>query len=132
MTLISLRGHHLICLHFFTGEGYSSEFVENLYAILERTKNENIIITYGADNVCKRCPSLIDGVCKDEKEISEMDKTALELLKLEIKETVSWNEIRRNLPKIFNFWYRLYCIPCIYLGVCSNTYLFKSLRDISI
>lgn len=129
--MIYLRGHHLICLHFFTGEGYSSEFVQNLYMVIERAKNENITITYGADNICKKCPFLINGFCKDEKEILEMDKTALDLLKLEIRKIVSWNEIRKSLPKIFNDWYRLYCVPCIYLGACSSTYLFNSLRNIS-
>lgn len=126
--MIYLRGHHLICLHFFTGEGYNKEFVENLYSVIDRAMDENIHVTEGADEICKKCPHLINNICKDEKEIAEMDKTALELLKLKITDNVSWDEIEKKLPEIFNHWYKLYCIPCIYLDVCLKTSLFKSLR----
>ena len=30
LTMLRLRAHHLICLQFFKGEGYSLEFIENL------------------------------------------------------------------------------------------------------
>ncbi len=130
--MIYLRGHHLICLHFFTGEGYSKEFVENLYSVINRTENEIIHVAEGADEICKKCPYLIDNICKDEKEIADMDKTALKLLKLKTTDNVSWDEIKKNLLEIFNHWYKLYCVPCIYMDVCSKTSLFKSLRKSSI
>lgn len=131
MTMISLRGHHFICLHFFTGEGYNSEFIENLYAVLDRTKNEPVVVIEGADDICKKCPHLINSLCKDEKEIAEMDKTAMDLLKIKAMDIVSMNEISEKLPDVFQKWYRLYCIPCIYLNVCSKTNLFKSLCNLS-
>ncbi len=126
--MIYLRGHHLICLHFFTGEGYNKEFVENLYTVIDRTKDEIILVVEGADEICKKCPYLINIICKDEKEIAEMDRTALELLKLKTNNTVSWDYLKEKLPEIFTHWYKLYCIPCIYLNVCSKTSLFKSFR----
>lgn len=129
--MIYLRGHHFICLHFFTGEGYSEEFVENLHAVIGRAKNEGIFVVEGADDVCKKCPFLVKRTCKDEKEIAEMDKIALGLLNLKIMDTVSWDKIKEKLPEIFNRWYSLYCIPCIYLNVCSKTALLNSLRNIS-
>lgn len=36
----SLRGHHLICLHFFKGEGYDAAFVENLARVIAQTKKK--------------------------------------------------------------------------------------------
>lgn len=131
MAVISLRGHHLICLNFFTGEGYNIEFVENLNTIFKRAKNENILVIEGADEVCKKCPFLINNICKDENEITEMDKNAMDLLKIKIMNTISMHEIRKKLPEVFNLWYRLYCINCIYLKVCSKTSLFISLCNLS-
>ena len=66
-----LRAHHLICLHFFKGEGYTPEYVENLRFIVGRAKaRERIEVVMGADDVCKPCPFLKDGICeKGEEEI---------------------------------------------------------------
>ncbi len=121
--MILMRGHHFICLHFFSGEGYSRDFVENLYAIVERTKNEKILIVEGADDICKKCPFLINGACKNEEEISEMDKNALQLLNFKVADTFLWDEIKRKLHHIFNQWYSIYCISCSYFNICSNNAL---------
>ncbi|GLI54110.1 DUF1284 domain-containing protein [Thermodesulfovibrio yellowstonii] len=129
--MIYLRGHHLICLHFFTGEGYNKEFVENLHAVIGRVENENVFVIEGADDICKKCPYLINNVCKDEKEIGEMDKTALDSLNLKTMDNISWDEIKEKLPEFFTHWYEYYCIPCTYLKICSKTSLFKSLRKFS-
>ena len=61
---IKLRGHHLVCLHFFRGEGYSAEYVENLTRILERVEaGAEIGVSAEADDVCGVCPSLKGGKC---------------------------------------------------------------------
>ncbi|HDL01563.1 MAG TPA: DUF1284 domain-containing protein, partial [candidate division Zixibacteria bacterium] len=31
--MVRLRAHHLICLHFYRGEGYSEGFIENLETV---------------------------------------------------------------------------------------------------
>jgi len=46
-----LRGHHLICLNFFRGEGYSEDFIKNIYSVM---KKEKVEIVKGADDVCAR------------------------------------------------------------------------------
>ncbi len=74
---INFRGHHLICLHFFEGEGYDADFVENLKNIMQRTENENINVCDGPDDVCEKCPFLKDYKCQydsnADEEIREMD-----------------------------------------------------------
>ena len=91
---MKLRGHHLICLNFFKGEGYSEEFVEIIKRIL---KEKEIEVVTGADDVCSKCPYLRGGFCdykeNAEKEIRELDKLACELLSP--GSITSWNEIRR-------------------------------------
>lgn len=129
--MIYLRGHHLICLNFFNGEGYNRAFIENLKEILLRARKEAIEVVEGADDVCGKCPFLIDGICKDEEEIREMDKVALDLLKRKFGDILYWSELDNMLPEIFSLWYRQYCIPCGYLEICSETFLFNSLRKLS-
>lgn len=125
MEKISMRGHHLICLNFFTGEGYDREFVDNLYNIIEKTINKKVLIVEGIDDICKKCPFNINNACKDEEEINLMDKKALELLRFKVDEIIRWGDIGQKLPEIFVDWYNLYCIQCSYKNTCSKTPLFK-------
>ena len=54
---MKLRGHHLVCLHFFTGEGYTKEFIDNLNRILKKAEaGEEIEVINSADDVCIKCP----------------------------------------------------------------------------
>jgi hypothetical protein len=118
---VLLRGHHLICLNFFRGEGYSEEFIDNLYAVI---KKEDLEIVKGADDVCKKCPYLKEGKCRsndysDEK-IHLQDKEALRLLGLEPEMIVDWKMIASKLPEILEEWKAEFCCSCGYRKVCFN------------
>ncbi len=75
-----LRGHHLICLNFFRGEGYSDDFIKNIYSVVGKEKVE---IVEGADDVCSRCPYLKENKCSNNEYTDEkillQDKAALKL-----------------------------------------------------
>lgn len=126
-----LRGHHLICLHFFNGEGYSQEFITNLKETLQETGHAPVDICSGADEVCTKCPYLKDSSChydkNAEEDIRAMDKKALELLNLPAGSKEDWNDIRNAVPGIFNQWYVSYCKSCDWLKVCRKNALFQRL-----
>ena len=116
-----LRGHHLICLNFFRGEGYSKEFIENLYDVI---KKESIEIVTGADDVCGKCPYLKEGKCRssdytDEK-IHLQDREALRLLGFKPGMIVSWKILASKLPEIIDEWKSEFCLACGYRKVCFN------------
>ncbi len=117
-----LRGHHLICLQFYRGEGYSDTFVENLERVVSRAKEEGILIVEGADDVCKHCPYLIDGKCNykenAEEEIKYLDVLALTLLGLSSGRTASWKEIEEKLPDVLEEWISQACEGCEWRSVC--------------
>ncbi len=122
---IKLRGHHLICLHFFKGEGYNPEFVKNLREILKRVEaGEEIEVYSGADNVCKMCPYLKGNRClydeDAETEIREMDRRAVKLLNIKTHERVKWLDIKGKIPEIFHEWLREYCESCDWRKVCEK------------
>jgi hypothetical protein len=128
---IKFRGHHLICLHFFSGEGYNSEFVANLREILKRVEaGEEIEVCPGADDICKKCPYLKEDRClygrNTESEIREMDRTAIKFLRLKNQEGVKWEDIREKIPEILNEWSGEYCKNCAWRKVCEKTTNYKN------
>ncbi len=129
-----LRGHHLICLHFFCGEGYSPDFVQYLRSILERAGNEGIEVCSGPDDVCRRCPHFSDDQCRyneqAEGEIREMDRLALELLDLSKGMVAEWTMIRQAIPSIFLEWYAASCIDCDWRWACEGKELFQELKQV--
>jgi len=128
----SLRGHHLLCLHFFNGEGYSPEFIRNLEMRLQEIEDCGAEICSGADDICRKCTYLKDTFCQytknADKEISEMDTTALRLLGVSIGSSVSWDSIKTILPQIFSEWYRRYCQDCSWEKVCNKNKHFRELK----
>ncbi|KMW73917.1 2Fe-2S ferredoxin [Photorhabdus luminescens subsp. luminescens] len=49
---IFLRGHHLLCILTYAGNGYSPDFVENYNRIIPRIRDEDILIVAGPDDIC--------------------------------------------------------------------------------
>jgi hypothetical protein len=131
---IKLRGHHLVCLHFFRGEGYNTEYVENLRRILERVEaGAEIEVSAEADDVCGVCPSLKGGKCSyaadAEIGIREMDMTALSLLGLTDRDYVRWADMREKLPEIFPQWTSRYCKACGWRKACEKQEKFYRFAD---
>jgi uncharacterized protein len=129
---IKLRGHHLICLHFFHGEGYNPEFVTNLSGIIKRAlAGEEIAVQSGPDDVCEMCPHLKGGACSYDKEadyeIREMDKAALELLQVKIGARVKWSDMREIIRGIFSRWSGTYCRMCDWKNACGKDASFRGL-----
>lgn len=126
-----LRGHHLICLHFFGGEGYSKEFVENLKSVLATAGRRPVEIYEGPDDVCRKCFHLKNEVCGfsdcADEEIRKMDQRALDLLRAVCGTKALWEEIRQYLPRIFGEWYTSYCRSCGWRKACENNGFFRDL-----
>jgi len=123
---IKLRGHHLICLHFFRGEGYNPEFADNLREILKNIEaGAEIEVCSEPDDVCKMCPYIKDTMCfykKDaEPEIREMDRTALNLLRLKTGSIINWQHVKSLIPEILPEWSKQYCHDCDWREVCEKT-----------
>jgi len=126
-----LRGHHLICLHFFNGEGYDEAFIKNLRHTLSRAKKEMITVSSGADNVCTSCLHLKQNKCQyeenAEESIQEMDAKALALLNLSCNDQIGWVTLKNRIPEIFSDWFASYCKNCNWRGTCEKVEFFREL-----
>lgn len=108
--MIRLRPHHLLCIRGFRGKGYSEAFIRNMSEIVANlneaagqtdateyredyglTSNPacrgdsslNVMIVFGADDICRCCPHLTDeGVCDQDEKVSAYDRRAAEVLGL--------------------------------------------------
>jgi len=63
---LSIRAHHLLCLHGFRGLGYDEEFVRNMAAIHRRLceeKDLKIKVVDTADDICESCPHILPDCC---------------------------------------------------------------------
>lgn len=100
-----LRGHHLLCLQGFQGYGYDKAFVENMTEInrIRKLANTTISLTDSPDDICKACPNLKDGLCKNKKQnenIKSMDKEVLS--KLDPSKEYKALNLFKEVETIFN------------------------------
>ena len=85
---VRLRGHTLLCLQGFRGEGYSPEFIANMAAI-HRTLTDHpevlVEVLASPDAVCAACPHRHPSGCmlngeRSEEEMIEQDHEVLRRL----------------------------------------------------
>lgn len=64
---VRLRGHHLLCLLTFVGEGYTPSFTRNYHVVARRlSAGEPIEIVDGPDDICAPMLGLADAHCHNE------------------------------------------------------------------
>lgn len=82
--MLLLRPHHINCIFFFRGLGYSDEFVNGMYSILEfLTKNPDskIKLTLNCDALCSNCPNKQNNnLCITEEKVEALDLNALKYI----------------------------------------------------
>jgi len=98
---IRLRGHTLLCLQGFRGEGYSPGFTDNL-ASIHRDLNGNpdhpVELTEEPDAVCGACPHRAAAGCTlngmgSEAGMQAQDRHVLKLLGLKAGSVVRWRDV---------------------------------------
>ena len=80
---INLRPHHLLCIAFFKGKGYSDEFVYNMTSIvslLNKDDSTPIALVLGEDDLCTNCPNNQNGICTAEDKSSRYDQLTITAL----------------------------------------------------
>ncbi|MBO4982345.1 MAG: DUF1284 domain-containing protein [Lachnospiraceae bacterium] len=73
-----IRAHHGMCLAFFEGKGYSSEFTEHMAQVQKLLeKNPAVCITAEVDMICSHCPNRQGGICTAAGKVLEYDRQVL-------------------------------------------------------
>ncbi len=100
-----LRGHTLLCLQGFRGEGYSPAFVENMGEIHRRLSTEPttpVRIIAQPDLICRACPHLQSDGCHlkgpgFEEPMRRQDREVMARLGIAEGEILAWGEILRRI-----------------------------------
>ena len=95
MSEYSIRPHHMLCLQFFEGKGYSDEFSKNMMKIKDSLDSEDPVvkIVKGVDDICFLCPNRKDKLCKDEELVNSYDQRVMENVEGHIGDKISWSEL---------------------------------------
>ena len=100
-----LRAHHLLCLKGFQGYGYDEKFTQNMTGINSKRKQPQttVLLTDSDDDICKSCPNLVDGVCRDESHNENIVRMDREVLKrLDFEKEYDSIELFDKIDEIFN------------------------------
>ena len=125
---LRLRPHHLVCLQFYRGQGYSASYVENLSRVVASAAEGPVLVVEGQDSVCVACPGLApDGTCLDpmagESEVRRLDRLALAVLGVRVGEECSLAHARELLEAdaiAAGRWRFDACAGCTWEDVCEG------------
>lgn len=130
--MLRLRPHHINCLFFYRGMGYSEAFVEKMNAVekaLLRDHNTQIELISGCDVLCESCPHQEDHHrCKSDDKVLKLDANILGAYKLEVHTPYTFEFIKENIYKHFNSQkFESICSACEWYkqGVCSTEHIEK-------
>ena len=98
---LSLRAHHLLCLHGFQGLGYDDRFVENMAEVCKRVRAEpgpEIVVVDEPDDICAPCPHTFGSACGKsggdaEERAKELDHRVLAKLGINPEQVFSRNDL---------------------------------------
>ncbi len=121
MSEIKLRPHHILCISFFEGKGYSPEFVCNMKSVMQSlNRNGQVLLIDGGDDICICCPKYGSGRCVCENKVNQYDEAVRSVCKLETNQTLSWQElISLAASRIIEPGLRKeICGDCQWSGIC--------------
>ena len=124
MSSVKLRPHHLLCLHFFEGKGYSDEFTANMTSVklsLEQL-DPRIELVRSADIICGSCPNNINGVCSSEEKVKRYDGTVLSICGIDTDCGLSFSRLQSIVLEKIVYPHRLQdvCGDCQWSFICAK------------
>lgn len=127
--MLKLRGHHLLCIQFFQGYGYNTDFTKKMSELILDLKNNpslSIGLTASCDSICTNCPWCKDNHCrisskKNENKLIEKDRQILSLLDLEEGTAISAGGLNKKVINLLsNINLIDVCGKCQWFAICQK------------
>ena len=75
----AVRAHHGMCLAYFRGIGYSSDFTKNMWAMKQLLEEDpKVRLVAGTDDICAACPNRLGDSGRDQKKVLQYDRQVLD------------------------------------------------------
>ncbi|MDA3936059.1 MAG: DUF1284 domain-containing protein [Actinomycetota bacterium] len=114
-SFVRLRGHHLICLHFFLGSGRSPEFAKVVLRTRAQLDKNAAIVVKENDDVCEHCATRIEdeATCAgDNCGPCNLDAVAMDILGVRVGEIIEFSDIGHRLTDGIDVWREHACSAC--------------------
>lgn len=98
--MLILRPHHLFCIKWFVGNGYSPEFTKNMYKIIEKLNKpqSQAIITLDSDDICLKCPNMTPNkICTAYEKVSCMDSKIIKYFSLSLGKPYKYSYLHNKI-----------------------------------
>lgn len=125
--MLLLRPHHINCLFFYKGLGYSKDFIEgmdNILNLVKKDPNTKIKLIVNCDDLCNNCPNKqSDDVCMTKEKVAKLDYDTLQVYNLKENQEYTFEEIINTIYKGFNKnKFKKICRSCNWYkeGICSE------------
>ena len=116
--MIKIRPHHLLCVSGFNGKGYSDDFIQNMARVVRALKNKKeILITFGYDDICSKCPDLNNEKCVSEEKVGKHDSLVANELDLENGKVYNTVGLSKDTDAKKTALKR-YCVSCEWFDEC--------------
>lgn len=125
MTDIFLRPHHGLCIHFFEGKGYSSEFTEHMSKTIARLQKPNtrIVLTMQEDEICRMCPNYLETGCSSKDKVEKYDRKVLKLTGLKCDIPMPFSKLQATVADkiIAEGKMSQVCADCGWAQICHQS-----------
>lgn len=104
--MIKIRPHHINCIYFYKGLGYSEEFVKGMDTVVELLKNHDNIeikLVSNCDAICEKCPNKIEEkICITNDMVKKLDELTLKEYGLKVGNIYKFSYIKENIYKNYS------------------------------
>jgi uncharacterized protein len=123
MSSYKLHPHHGLCIAFFEGKGYSSEFIDHMTALIKTLSESSLVqMTFCKDIICTKCPNIREHQCINQEKVLRFDKAVLAACNLHVSQMLKWGDFRNTVYRqiILKDKLRSVCGDCQWKTICQD------------